>query len=129
MMTEQAVTLIIPVLASQVSLLRLTASGIANQVGFDIDAIEDIKVSLSEVCNKLIEQVAAATTERLEISFFPAGDQLSILFRLPGHNLGAFFDDATDAFALAIIEALMDKVTASAEDGTILLTKWTGRAD
>lgn len=129
MTNEQAITLIMPLKASHVSLLRLTASGISSQVGFDIDAIEDIKVSLSEVCNKLIEQQAAEEGLRLEVHFLPSADRLTISFRLPGHNLATLFDESADVFALAIIGALMDKVTSSAEDGTIMLTKWTGRTE
>lgn len=44
----------IPVRAEYVSIARLTAAGVANRAGFDIEAIEDIKVALSEVCNRII---------------------------------------------------------------------------
>ena len=46
--------LLLPLKAEFVSVARLTGSGIANRAGFDFDAIEDIKVVLSEVCNSLI---------------------------------------------------------------------------
>jgi len=48
------VELTVPLLAEYVGIARLTAAGVANRAGFDIEAIEDIKVSLSEVCNRLI---------------------------------------------------------------------------
>ena len=51
---ETNIELIIPMRAEYVSIARLTAAGVANRAGFDIEAIEDIKVSLSEVCNRII---------------------------------------------------------------------------
>ena len=48
------VVLTIPMRAEYVSIARLTAAGVANRLGFDIETIEDIKVSLSEVCNRII---------------------------------------------------------------------------
>ena len=47
----------IPLRAEYVSIARLTVSGVANRAGFDFDAIEDIKVCLSEVCNRLINNL------------------------------------------------------------------------
>ena len=38
-----------------VSIIRLTASGIANKMGFPIDDIEDIKVAVSEACTNAIK--------------------------------------------------------------------------
>lgn len=51
---ETVIELIIPMRAEYVSIARLTAAGVANRAGFDIESIEDIKVSLSEVCNRII---------------------------------------------------------------------------
>jgi len=52
--SASTVELSIPMRAEYVSIARLTAAGVANRLGFDIDAIEDIKVSISEVCNRII---------------------------------------------------------------------------
>ncbi|WP_044298812.1 ATP-binding protein, partial [Clostridioides difficile] len=38
-----------------VSIIRLTAFGIANKMGFPIDDIEDIKVAVSEACTNAIK--------------------------------------------------------------------------
>ena len=50
-----SIEIALPMKAQYVSVARLAASGIAARIGFDIDAIEDIKVSIAEVCNKLIK--------------------------------------------------------------------------
>ncbi len=129
MTSEQAITLSIPLRAENVSLVRLTASGISSQLGFDYDAIEDIKVSISEICNKIIELQAVNETGKLEIDFMTAGDLLSIGFRVHEQNLAQLFDEEADAFALAILSSLMDEVLTEGQNGGILLQKKAGRAE
>src|SRR6056297_3201456 len=45
----------IPKKSDYISTLRLTTSSIASKIGFDIDALEDIKMLISEVCIFLIK--------------------------------------------------------------------------
>lgn len=129
MTSEQAITLSIPLRAENVSLVRLTASGISNQIGFDYDAIEDIKVSISEICNKIIELQAANDAGKLEIDFVTDGDLLSIRFHVHQQDLAQLFDEEADAFALAILSSLMDEVLTEGQNGSILLQKKAGRAE
>ena len=79
------VELAIPMRAEYVSIARLTAAGVANRVGFDIDAIEDIKVSLSEVCNRIINmqgKYAGGHDAGCKIEFVISGKSLSINFHM-----------------------------------------------
>lgn len=46
----------LPQKADYLGFLRLSVSGLASKMGFDIDTIEDIKVAVSEVCSRLISQ-------------------------------------------------------------------------
>ena len=73
------VGLTIPMRAEYVSIARLTAAGVANRLGFDIESIEDIKVSLSEVCNLIIK-----TAENLSDGF---GGECRIEFILSSNSL------------------------------------------
>jgi len=57
-MDDAIFELALPLRAEYVSIARLTVSGVANRAGFDFDEIEDIKVSLSEVCNQIISGLA-----------------------------------------------------------------------
>ena len=77
------VALSIPMRAEYVSIARLTAAGVANRLGFDIEAIEDIKVSLSEVCNRIISthiKTQAETEPECKIEFILSYDNLCINF-------------------------------------------------
>ena len=78
-----AVALTIPMRAEYVSIARLTAAGVANRLGFDIEAIEDIKVSLSEVCNRIISTQNKAQAD--------VGSECKIEFIMSVDNLGVNF--------------------------------------
>ncbi len=48
------ITLSLPSKAEYVSVARLTASVIANNMGFNIEEVEDIKVAVGEACNNAV---------------------------------------------------------------------------
>lgn len=52
-MMEQ-IRISLPGKSEYVSIARLTASVIANQMGFNIDDVEDIKVAVGEACNNAV---------------------------------------------------------------------------
>ena len=114
-----AISLNMPAKAKYVSIARLTASGIASFMGFDYDAIEDIKVSISEVLGKIIEKTKG--TVQITIIFEPRADSLNIKFSTNGDNIPNVFDGEDDSFSLAIVEALMDQ-TDLKRNGQILMT-------
>jgi serine/threonine-protein kinase RsbW len=53
------VRLVIPAHARFLRLARLIAAGIAGDLGFGLEAIEDLRVAVDEVCAVLIEGAAA----------------------------------------------------------------------
>ena len=128
MSINSQIVLSIPPKAEFVSLVRLTASGVANQCGFDIDAIEDLKVCVSEVLNKAIAACSAEETVALSIAFEPTPEALSIRIGGGGVNGETLFGSESDAFALAILNTLMDEVVLSGDElAAVRLTKTTGR--
>jgi len=90
----EKVELTIPLKAGYVSVARLTVAGIANRLGFDIDTIEDIKVSLSEVCNRII-----GARNKMEESAL--NTVCKIVFTLYQDSLGVDFylDDVSSFYA------------------------------
>jgi len=55
-MANKSVHINLPNQPESVSLVRLTVSGIANQIGFSAEDINEIKMAVSEACNQLIKQ-------------------------------------------------------------------------
>lgn len=127
MSAMETVSLRIPLKAEYVSIARLTASGIASLMGFDFDAIEDIKVSLSEIIGKIIE--IKPSDDHISIEMSNVEDGISISFILNDNNAGNIFDNDEDSFSLAIVSALMDQINMVKSDNTVItITKGLGKA-
>lgn len=121
------VSVYVPLKAEYVSVVRLTASGIASRIGFDIDDIEDIKVSISEVINRFINK--QISSDGIGIDFHLFGDGIKINFRLSGRLPQDLFKSKTDTFAFDIISALMDEVNLNEDrDVLVSMTKKLERA-
>ena len=128
MSTATNIVLSIPPQAEWISLVRLTVSGVANRCGFDIDTIEDIKVCVSEILNKVIDSPFAASGHCVSLSFEVRPESMAM--EIDGEGLhGASLFPAEDDFALAIHDTLMDEVTLANEGkAAVRLVKATGRA-
>lgn len=124
------VVLSIPPKAEFVSLVRLAVSGVAHQAGFDIDAIEDIKVCVSEVLNKAIATEFGKGTAPLALTFGLIPGSLSVQIGGIGLDGSTLFASDTDEFALAILNTLMDSVMLSSiGPEAVLLVKTVERTD
>lgn len=103
-----------------ISLVRLTASSIANNMELNIDEIEDLKVSLSEACTNVIN--------------FKDSEELNILFTLKEDGIYVDIEDVLEdipedldnakqgQMGLLIINSLMDKVEF--KDSHITMVKY-----
>lgn len=54
-MEKECINLVVPRKPEYVGVVRLTTSAIANNVGFNIDEIDDIRVAISEACTNAME--------------------------------------------------------------------------
>jgi len=126
MSTAKQVALSIPPEAEYVSLVRLTASGVANQCNFDIDSIEDIKVCVSEVLSQYIS-LSKSPVKPITIIFDITDTICSITLTAEAINRELLFTSETGQFAFAILETLMDEVYLSGDQtASIRLTKMRG---
>ena len=115
----EKIELVLPFKAEYVSVARLTVSGVSSRIGFDIEAIEDIKVALSEVCNKLVTR-GSVSAKCFRIIFNIRKDGLDISFDSEDKSLGSIFRKENDELGISIIEALMDNFELSADGSYIL---------
>jgi len=117
----------LPQKADYVSLVRLTTSGIASRTGFDIDTIEDIKVAISEVCNKIISYNHEQCNEHYKITFKLFPNKFKVLFNVTNHLARNMFEGEEGNFAKLIISSLMDEFTVRCDgDCTITMGKNLG---
>jgi serine/threonine-protein kinase RsbW len=108
----------VPVKAEYVSMNRLVSSSLASLMGFDIEAIDDIKVCLGEVCNQCI-QLAALQADFLAIGFLRDGDLLRMEVSVEVENE---LDESTTSgleMSRLIVETLMDDFIVAQENGRV----------
>jgi serine/threonine-protein kinase RsbW len=113
------IELVLPFKAEYVSVARLTASGIANRVGFDYDSIEDIKVAVAEVCNKLVYS-GSPTAGDYKIVFEVWDKNLRIIFKCSDPKLKCVFNYGESELGISIITALMDDIEFCPSEAYIL---------
>ena len=106
---KEVIELSLPVNAAYVSAARLTASSIANRIGFDIDEMEDVKAAVSEACTLLIKLVQTDTVKHFKVIFDPGVESLTVRI----HADGIDFTQDEDSMSLMMIRALMDTVEIS----------------
>ncbi len=121
MVSPDRIALVLPYKADYVSVTRLTASGIASRMGFDIETIEDIKVAVSEVCSRIIN-AAAGLEGSYEILFDVSEKGLEITFVSSIEKIRCIFNDDEDGLGVALINAFMDKVEFCPEHDDYILS-------
>lgn len=72
-----AVHLVIPATSRYLRLARLTAAGLAGDLGYQIDDIEDLRIAVDELCAAIIEDTVLPTAE-LELVYRETGTGLVV---------------------------------------------------
>lgn len=106
-----------------VGTIRIAISSLANQAGFDVEAIEDIKVAVSEACNNALchrttgggdyEVVCEVTDDKLTVSV----SDKSGGFDIEKYNEPCLAAPKEGGLGIYIIKALMDEVDILTEMG------------
>lgn len=123
--THDNVSLILPMKREYVSTARLTASSVANRIGFNIDEVEDIKVAVSEVCNIILSKEIDEIGQ-YKISFGIKANALEISFTGENTEFRCLNDSLDNEYGLYIMQALMDSVELCNENKSIVMTKKIG---
>ena len=108
----------IPSEKKYISTLRLSISSIANTIAMDIENIEDLKVSISEVMNLFVDE-----SNFFEISMDVFDDKIEIEV-MPDISLLGIQEKEENKFALLILENLVDKIEF--KEKSVLLVKNKG---
>lgn len=107
-MNKDIVRLNIPKKPSYISLVRLTASGIAYNMALTIDEIEDIKVSIGEAC---INSLNFSEEDEISLVFQIEENRLSITVSGVKEDIPDLLDEKKEReLGLLIIKSLMDEV-------------------
>jgi len=110
---EDIIELGLPINPAYVSTARLTASSIANRMGFNIEDIEDIKAAVSEACTYLI-QLDKSIQNMFNIQFIIKSNALDIMLTAEKIKFDNIYEE--DGLGILMIEALMDYISLSSKD-------------
>ncbi|MDD3167862.1 MAG: ATP-binding protein [Eubacteriales bacterium] len=129
----------IPGKPEYVGTVRLAISSLANSAGFDIEAVEDIKVAVSEACTNVVCHGSPNREECYEVAC-EVGDGriiISIVDHAGGYDTAKYQKPLTDCscpkeggLGIFIIKALMDEVDIFSELGmgtSIKMVKYLSR--
>lgn len=122
-----------------VGTVRLAISSLANCAGFDIEAVEDIKVAVSEACTNVVCHGKTNRLETYEVAC-EVGDGriiISVVDRAGGYDMTKYQRPVMDCdcpkeggLGIFIIKALMDEVDIFSELGmgtSIKMVKYLNR--
>ncbi|WP_080875341.1 anti-sigma B factor RsbW [Oceanobacillus timonensis] len=131
----------VPAKAEYIGVMRLTLSGVANRVGFSYDAIEDLKVAISEAITNAVEHAyEEKESGEITVGFGVYDDRMEIMVADRGgsfdleevkNETGPYKNDEPvekireGGFGLFLIEALMDEVKINNKYGVmVIMTKY-----
>ena len=98
----EAVRLSLPASPDYVRIVRLAASGIATNLGFDVDELDDLRVAVGELVNLTLE---VCKPETLEVLFTVDGSELRIQGTAPAAD-GRVIQ--LDSLTRQILDAFLD---------------------
>jgi serine/threonine-protein kinase RsbW len=119
--TEDAVRLSVPAALEYVRIVRLTGSGVASRLGFDVEEIENLRVALDELASMAIE---LADQGELEVTFSTTDTELRIEGRAP---VADGVDVGVEALTAQILKAVIDDYELRAVDGHVCFSCVTRR--
>jgi serine/threonine-protein kinase RsbW len=93
-----------------VGVARLALAGIASRLGFDYDAVEDVRLAVAEAMTLLLPAEGEATARSIELSATWTPEVLRIAVSgeaVPRREV----DHDETAIAVMVLEALMDEAT------------------
>jgi serine/threonine-protein kinase RsbW len=108
-----------------VGMVRLAVSSLANCAGFDIEAVEDIKVAVSEACANMVCHCEPSREDCYEVDCEVGDGQITISVVERGSCGGGQFQQPErtqdfgkeDGLGIFIIRTLMDEVDIFSELG------------
>lgn len=130
------VVLVLPNKPDYVSVARLTASGIASRMGFDVETVEDIKLALAEACTNAIKHGCCQEYQEYRVRFDIEKDCLTICVSDKGCGVDKneickpdLENPKEGGLGIFIINTLMDQVELQKvpDSGfTLIMKKYTG---
>jgi serine/threonine-protein kinase RsbW len=116
-MTTSTVHLEIPASGAYLAVARAAATGLAAQLHFTYDEIDDLRIAVDEACTQLMARRGSAETIR--VVYHMADGDLSVEVSVDSSDSGGPLEH--DTFAWQILNAMTDEVIEKSEAGRLAL--------
>jgi len=110
-MASSTVHLEIPASGAYLSVVRAAATGLAAELQFTYEEIDDLRIAVDEACTQLLARRGSATTLRVSYHLGEPGLRVDVSIEAP--DRGDPLD--RDTFAWQILSALTDQVSEQTE--------------
>jgi serine/threonine-protein kinase RsbW len=97
---------------------RAAATGLAAQLQFTYEEIDDLRIAVDEACTQLLARRGSATT--LDVAYHLDETELRVDVSIEAPDRGEPL--ARDTFAWQILSAMTDEVREQSEDGRLRLS-------
>ncbi|HEV3398926.1 MAG TPA: anti-sigma regulatory factor [Actinomycetes bacterium] len=108
----------IPASGAYLSVARAAATGLAAQLQFTYEEIDDLRIAVDEACTQLLARRGSATT--LNLAYHLAEAELRVDVSIEAADRGEPLE--RDTFAWQILSAMTDEVREQSEDGRLRLS-------
>ena len=116
-MATSTVHLEIPASGAYLAVARAAATGLAAQLHFTYDEIDDLRIAVDEACTQLMARRGSADTIR--IVYHLDGGELRVEASVEADDRGGPVE--RDTFAWQILTALSDEVIEQDQEGRLLI--------
>ena len=112
------VQLEIPASGAYLAVARVAATGLAAQLQFTYEEIDDLRIAVDEACTQLLARRGSATTLNVAYHLDDAGLRVDVSIEAPDRGDPL----ARDTFAWQILAAMTDEVREQSEAGRLWLS-------
>lgn len=121
--TAVGFTLVVTASNDHISFARVTTTSAAAKLGFDYDAIEDIRIAVSELCGTLIANAIPGS----ELTISCRGDKngLTVTGRAPLTDGSTA--EGPDELSAQVLDAVADSHAFTSDDTEVQFTMFRGR--
>lgn len=137
---DKQIQIKIPARAEYISVARLLVSGVANRMGFQYDAIEDMKVAVAEACTNAVDHAYGAQSGEVAVHCEMHDDKIDFFVKDEGRGFDVRQVEAEvgpvskedsiekldeGGLGLYLIKCLMDDVKIERDGGMLVkMTKF-----
>jgi serine/threonine-protein kinase RsbW len=126
---DTPISLSVPADAGYLHLLRSVTAGVAARLEISFDDVDDLRIAVTEACNRLLSLGTGA--DRLLLGLSPSDRALTVLVEVDAELAGWPFAGSHETLAWRVISGLVDEAHEELRDRrpTIVLVKRTIPAD